>query len=90
MLNVLDIQKHYVPAGAVFAGVIRSLKDDLLQQLQNRGYHHGVDDIQFVVTVPAIWSDTAKQAMTEFSVKVANGPPASILNFSRNMRIKNE
>jgi hypothetical protein len=67
----MDIQKHYVPASAVFIGVMQYLKDDLLQQLQNRGYHHDLSNIQFVVTVPAIWSDAAKQAMTEYSVKVA-------------------
>lgn len=68
VLNVLDIQNHYVPASAVFTGVIRYLKTDLMEQLTRRGYHLDESNIQFVVTVPAIWSEAAKQAMTDFSV----------------------
>lgn len=73
VLNVLDIQNHYVPASAVFTGVIRYLKTDLMEQLTRRGYHLDESNIQFVVTVPAIWSEAAKQAMTDFSVMVSKG-----------------
>lgn len=73
VLNVLDIQNHYVPASAVFTGVIKYLKTDLMEQLTRRGYHLDESNIQFVVTVPAIWSEAAKQAMTDFSVMVSKG-----------------
>ncbi|XP_062583858.1 heat shock 70 kDa protein 12A-like [Saccostrea cucullata] len=66
-LTITDIQNHFVPATAVFTGVIGYLKRDLMEQLQNGGHRCKMDDIQFVVTVPAIWSDAAKQAMADYS-----------------------
>ncbi|XP_061186757.1 heat shock 70 kDa protein 12A-like [Saccostrea echinata] len=69
-LNITDIQNHFVPARAVFTGVIGYLKNDLMEQLTSKGHEHEVDNIQFVVTVPAIWSDAAKQAMVDSSVWV--------------------
>ena len=65
------------------------MKNDLLEHSKKSGYDHNVSNIQFVVTVPAIWSDTAKQAMTNFSVSVSYSITSNHLN-SCFMRIQSE
>ncbi|KAH3842758.1 hypothetical protein DPMN_116262 [Dreissena polymorpha] len=54
----------------VFSEIIKYLKQHLLKLLETRGT--GVDnkDIHWVLTVPAIWSDSAKQFMREAAQKV--------------------
>lgn len=58
-------------AMTVFSEIIRYLKDHLLDLLAKRGT--GVDnkDIHWVLTVPAIWSDSAKQFMREAACEVS-------------------
>lgn len=58
----------------VFAYSIRYLKNHLLQHILDR-YVWGpnglnINDIAFVLTVPAIWDDTAKMFMREAAIKV--------------------
>lgn len=53
------------PAKELFAHVIRYLKNHLLETLQTRGTGLDNKDIHWVLTVPAIWSDSAKQFMRE-------------------------
>lgn len=56
----------------VFAAGIRFLKDHMMKACTERMYGSGVDiaDIRWVLTVPAIWDDGAKQFMREAAVKV--------------------
>lgn len=56
----------------VFSYSIRYLKDHLLEKLfsSNLGDKVTVDDINFVLTVPAIWDDTAKMFMREAAIEV--------------------
>lgn len=56
----------------VFSYSIQYLKDHLLEKLfsSNLGDKVTVDDINFVLTVPAIWDDTAKMFMREAAIKV--------------------
>ncbi|KAH3830988.1 hypothetical protein DPMN_104247, partial [Dreissena polymorpha] len=56
-------------AMVVFSEIIKYLKQHLLKLLETRGT--GVDnkDIHWVLTVPAIWSDSAKQFMREAAQK---------------------
>lgn len=56
----------------VFSYSIQYLKDHLLEKLfsSNLGDKVTVDDINFVLTVPAIWDDTAKMFMREAAIEV--------------------
>lgn len=56
----------------VFSYSIQYLKDHLLEKLfsSNLGDKATVDDINFVLTVPAIWDDTAKMFMREAAIEV--------------------
>lgn len=53
----------------VFSLSINYLKDHLLATLEKRGTGVVNKDIQWVLTVPAIWNDTAKQFMREAAEK---------------------
>lgn len=59
----------------VFSYSIRYLKEHLLEKLltSNLGDKVTVDDIDFVLTVPAIWDDTAKMFMREAAIQVRVG-----------------
>lgn len=56
----------------VFALAIKFLKSDLLTESENRIGDAGLsaDDVHWVLTVPAIWNDAAKQFMREAAMKV--------------------
>jgi len=54
----------------VFGEAIKYLKDHLLKALNKQGTLVGNDDIHWVLTVPAIWADSAKQFMREAAYKV--------------------
>lgn len=57
-------------ASEVFAAVIRYFKDHMLDKLRQRTRGVRDEDIRWVLTVPAIWSDAAKQFMIEAGVMV--------------------
>ena len=61
-----------VKAKIVFARSIKFLKDEALKVIsQTTGdEHYSADDIQWVLTVPAIWSPKAKQFMREAAYEV--------------------
>ncbi|XP_052793109.1 heat shock 70 kDa protein 12B-like [Mya arenaria] len=68
-IEIDDDRGRKMTAMLVFSEIIRYLKDHLLKLLEMRGT--GVDnkDIHWVLTVPAIWSDSAKQFMRETATK---------------------
>lgn len=59
-MNALDI----------FAMAITFLKRHLLERIDTTANDVLETDIQYVVTVPAIWDDKAKQFMREAAIKV--------------------
>ncbi|XP_060578454.1 heat shock 70 kDa protein 12A-like [Ruditapes philippinarum] len=67
--NILieDASGKKLKAQTVFALSIKYLKDDLLEMSQKRIADDGIrsSDIHWVLTVPAIWNDAAKQFMRE-------------------------
>lgn len=69
-IEIEDDNGRKMLACDVFGAVIRHLKDHLLDLLQKRGTEISNDDIHWVLTVPAIWSDSAKQFMRESAYKV--------------------
>jgi len=59
-----------MPAMTIFSHAIRFLKDHLLSTLQNRATDIYDDDINYVITVPAIWDERAKQFMRKAAIGV--------------------
>lgn len=54
----------------IFTLSIRYLKDHLLEVIRSLSDKTNVDDIDFVLTVPAIWSETTKLFMREAATQV--------------------
>lgn len=55
----------------VFSMAIEYLKDDVLQEASKSVVSSiGSDDVRWVLTVPAIWDDSAKQFMREAAQNV--------------------
>jgi len=61
-----------MPAMDVFSACIRYLKDQLFGQSRLQMPKIQESDIRWVITVPAIWNEPAKQFMREAAVKVSN------------------
>ncbi|KAH3716331.1 heat shock 70 kDa protein 12B-like [Dreissena polymorpha] len=62
--KINDAQDNAKAAIDVFASAIGFLKDHLLDRLHKRDFGFRDTDIDWVLTVPAIWDDAAKQFMT--------------------------
>jgi molecular chaperone DnaK (HSP70) len=61
-----DITGKKFRAIGIFAMAIRCLKSRLLENMKRRGYGTVKEsEIRWVITVPAIWSDAAKQYMRQ-------------------------
>ena len=60
-----------MPAKTVFRECIKHLKEQLLHALEKKATTFTLDDIHWVLTVPAIWSDAAKQFMRESAAEVS-------------------
>ncbi|XP_060601651.1 heat shock 70 kDa protein 12A-like isoform X2 [Ruditapes philippinarum] len=60
-----DETQKTMPALEVFALSIQCLKDCLMKLVESQGTGVGMDDILWVLTVPAIWDDNAKAFMKE-------------------------
>ncbi|KAL4239421.1 Heat shock 70 kDa protein 12A [Mactra antiquata] len=61
--TIEDIAGKKMPALTVFTHAVRYLKDHLLNTLDTKVTDVSIEDIQFVITVPAIWDEKAKQFM---------------------------
>ncbi|XP_060600928.1 heat shock 70 kDa protein 12A-like [Ruditapes philippinarum] len=64
-----DDQGNRMPALDVFSEAIKYLKDHLMKKVQSRIEDIRDTDIHWVLTVPAIWHDGAKQFMKEAAAK---------------------
>ena len=58
-----DIAGRPVTAMKVFGTSIKALRNHLVLTFTERGVEIEPNDIRWVLTVPAIWSDAAKQFM---------------------------
>lgn len=65
-----DITGKKVPAIDVFSLSIKALVKHLMDSLETRGTGVIPNDIQWVLTVPAIWTDNSKQFMRKSAEKV--------------------
>ncbi|XP_062593076.1 heat shock 70 kDa protein 12A-like [Saccostrea cucullata] len=68
--TVPDILNREVPAVEIFTHAIHYLKEHLLKDVKQRAAHEVEEtDILWLVTVPAIWDDPAKQFMRQAAEK---------------------
>ncbi|XP_021345557.1 heat shock 70 kDa protein 12B-like isoform X2 [Mizuhopecten yessoensis] len=64
-LKLKDAHGNSMAAMDIFSDAIRYLKDHFLTTLNNSVKGTSEDDVHWILTVPAIWSDAAKQFMRE-------------------------
>ncbi|KAK3588036.1 hypothetical protein CHS0354_012082 [Potamilus streckersoni] len=64
-MKLKDDQGHQMPAMKVFSEAIKYIKTHLLKSLREKVPDTRDTDIHWVITVPAIWDDGAKQFMRE-------------------------
>ena len=65
-----DITGKTLSAVDVFTLSIKALVDHLLSKLKKQGNIIHKDEVQWILTVLAIWTDTAKQFMRTSAEKV--------------------
>lgn len=66
-----DISGKKMPAVDVFSAAIKYMKEHLLHKLSEKGdTETKKEEIRWVLTVPAIWNDTAKSFMRKAAIKV--------------------
>lgn len=68
--KLLSENRRELPAVEVFAKSIQCLMKKLMLDLDKRCGGVNKDEIFFVLTVPAIWSDNAKQFMRQAALMV--------------------
>lgn len=61
--RILDDQNNMFKAIDVFARSLKFIKDDLVKELEKTGYDIEENEIQWVITIPAIWNPRSKQFM---------------------------
>ncbi|KAK3099718.1 hypothetical protein FSP39_008541 [Pinctada imbricata] len=67
--TIKDVNDKEMPAQTIFTLAIKYLKDHLMTSIHQRVVGMDDDLIRWVVTVPAIWDEGAKQFMREAAVK---------------------
>lgn len=88
--RIKDVSGKSMPAMDVFSLSIKYLKDHCLKTLNSRGVLSNPENVKFVLTVPAIWSDRSKQFMRVAAIEVYicnsnyRKPWSSIVMISRN------
>lgn len=65
-----DDKNLEMPAMEVFTASIKYLKDHLLQSFKDKSMDIKPEEIHWVITVPAIWTDSAKKFMREAAINV--------------------
>jgi len=70
-MSLQDASGKKMNAMRVFSAVFKFLRDFVLGVMEKQGIKSlREDEIKWVVTVPAIWSNKAKQFMKEAAAKV--------------------
>ena len=70
-LLIEDCRGQTISAMTLFSLLLGCLKKTFLQQLEDSVRGVGEDCVRWVITVPAIWDDSAKQFMREAAEKVS-------------------
>lgn len=69
-MEISDVTGKKMPAIEVFGKSIKALTDHFMRLLETEGINIKWPEIRWVLTVPAIWSDKAKQVMRESAEQV--------------------
>lgn len=69
-MEISDVTGKKMPAIEVFGKSIKALTDHFMRLLETEGITIKWPEIRWVLTVPAIWSDKAKQVMRESAEQV--------------------
>ena len=67
----MDINGNKMAALTIFAMSIRYMKDHFMTMVNKQTIGIQESDIGYVITIPAIWDDNAKQFMREAAVEVS-------------------
>ncbi|XP_060065908.1 heat shock 70 kDa protein 12B-like [Ylistrum balloti] len=78
-MKIKDQNGREMLAMKVFSSSIRFLKDHLIAKCVERGAEVLMSDIRWVLTMPAIWSDKAKQFMRECAEKAGIPGPQLVM-----------
>ena len=54
----------------ILSETIKYLKSHMVHAFQSRGIELKIQDVRYVITIPAIWSDAAKQTMRNCAIQV--------------------
>lgn len=65
-----DRERISLPASVIFAHTITALKTHFENSAENRGVVFKPENVLYVLTVPAIWSESAKTFMKKAAIKV--------------------
>ena len=69
-MEINDVRGRSLPAIAVFSAAIGALRQHLMNQVEKRDINIRPDEIKWVLTVPAMWTDKAKEFMRESAEQV--------------------
>ena len=69
-MEINDVRGRSLPAIYVFSAAIGALRQYLMNQVEKRGLNLRPDEIKWVLTVPAMWTDMAKEFMRESAEQV--------------------
>jgi hypothetical protein len=81
-----DDKGREMKAKIVFGASIKYLKDHLINLLKTKGTEVDDKHIHWVLTVPAIWTDSAKQFMRECAYEVINIKSSTIFCYALMVR----
>ncbi|XP_052061587.1 heat shock 70 kDa protein 12A-like isoform X2 [Mytilus californianus] len=68
-MEIDDIRGASFPAIDVFAAAIGALREHMMGHVERQGLNLQPDEIKWVLTVPAMWTDKAKEFMRESAEK---------------------
>ncbi|KAL5012280.1 hypothetical protein ScPMuIL_010831 [Solemya velum] len=68
-ISLEDANGKQMPANTIFTMALKFLADHVMETLHSRSIDVRKKDVHWVLTVPAIWNEPAKQFMREVAVK---------------------
>jgi hypothetical protein len=71
-MKLFDDNGRSMSALTVFSESIKYFKDHFFSNTKNAGLNFREEEIHWVLTIPAIWKDDAKQFMRESTKQVFN------------------
>lgn len=69
-MEIEDVRGNSLPAIDVFAAAIGALTHHMMEHVERQRINLQPNEIKWVLTVPAMWTDKAKEFMRECAEKV--------------------